>query len=216
MSLPSIDAFTSGNFFSACTAAFTKNDMKPSFTPCSFSNLSLYLLRRSITGAMLTSLNVVRMALVLLRLEQTLGDARAQARHRHALLRAVLQPLVEPMPAPSRPAATAGGLRCGSAGRRGGLAAGAPAASTSPLVMRPSRPVPATSAGDTPFSASSLPAAGEAAVFAPAADAACAAGAGSGSRRRAAGAGFTSASSGSGGARALRFGVDLGDDLDRR
>src|SRR5258707_190216 len=64
MSLPSIDAFTSGYFFSACTAAFTKNDMKPSFTPCSFSNLSLYLLRRSITGAMFTSLNVVRMALV--------------------------------------------------------------------------------------------------------------------------------------------------------
>ena len=30
-----------GYFFSAWTAAFTKNDMKPSFTPCSFSNLSL-------------------------------------------------------------------------------------------------------------------------------------------------------------------------------
>ena len=38
--------------------------MKPSFTPCSFSNFSLYLARRSITGFILTSLKVVRMALV--------------------------------------------------------------------------------------------------------------------------------------------------------
>jgi hypothetical protein len=30
-----------GNFLSACTAAFTKKPMKPSFTPYSFSNLSL-------------------------------------------------------------------------------------------------------------------------------------------------------------------------------
>jgi hypothetical protein len=41
MSLPSTLAFTTGNFFRAWTAAFTKNDMKPSFTPCSFSNFSL-------------------------------------------------------------------------------------------------------------------------------------------------------------------------------
>ena len=38
--------------------------MKPSFTPWVFSNLSLYRLRRFITGAMFTSLKVVRMAAV--------------------------------------------------------------------------------------------------------------------------------------------------------
>ena len=38
--------------------------MKPILTPCSFSNFSWKRLRISITGAMFTSLNVVRMALV--------------------------------------------------------------------------------------------------------------------------------------------------------
>ena len=55
------------------------------------------------------------------------------------------------------------------------LAAGAgaaPAVSTSPLVMRPSRPEPATSPEVRFFSANSLAAAGEAAVLAPVADAA--------------------------------------------
>ncbi|CFO11887.1 Uncharacterised protein [Bordetella pertussis] len=41
MSLPSTEALSTGYFFSAATAALTKNDMKPSLTPCSFSNLSL-------------------------------------------------------------------------------------------------------------------------------------------------------------------------------
>jgi len=40
MSLPSIDALTIGYFFSACTAALTKKDMKPRRTPCSFSKRS--------------------------------------------------------------------------------------------------------------------------------------------------------------------------------
>src|SRR5207253_5252700 len=62
--LPSIDALSAGNFFSACTAALTKNPMKPSLTPCSFSKRSLYLLRSSMIGCMLTSLNVVRIAAV--------------------------------------------------------------------------------------------------------------------------------------------------------
>ncbi len=46
------------------TAALTKKDMKPSCTPCVFSNFSPYCLRSVMTGAMFTSLNVVRMALV--------------------------------------------------------------------------------------------------------------------------------------------------------
>src|SRR5260221_104695 len=61
MSLPSIEALTTGYFFSACTAALAKKDMKPSLTPCSFSKRSWYFLRNSITGAMFTSLKVVRM-----------------------------------------------------------------------------------------------------------------------------------------------------------
>ena len=64
MSVPSTEALTTGNFFSACTEALTKNDMKPSRTPCSFSKRSWYFLRSSITGCMLTSLNVVRIAAV--------------------------------------------------------------------------------------------------------------------------------------------------------
>src|SRR3990167_2480839 len=43
-------------------AALTKNAEKPSLMPCFFSNASLYLLRRSITGCMFTSLKVVRIA----------------------------------------------------------------------------------------------------------------------------------------------------------
>src|SRR5204863_284083 len=64
MSLPSTDALITGYFFSAATAAFTKKLMKPILTPCSFSNFSWKRLRISITGAMLTSLKVVRIALV--------------------------------------------------------------------------------------------------------------------------------------------------------
>jgi hypothetical protein len=64
MSLPSTLALMTGYFFSAATAALTKKLMKPSLTPCSFSNFSWNFLRISITGAMFTSLNVVRMAFV--------------------------------------------------------------------------------------------------------------------------------------------------------
>ena len=53
-----------GYFLRAATAALTKKLMKPSLTPCSFSNFSWNFLRISITGAMFTSLKVVRMALV--------------------------------------------------------------------------------------------------------------------------------------------------------
>src|SRR5450759_898699 len=62
MSVPSTEALTIGNFCNASTAALTKNDEKPSLTPCFFSNASLYRLRRSITGCILTSLKVVRIA----------------------------------------------------------------------------------------------------------------------------------------------------------
>src|SRR2546421_240099 len=64
MSVPSIEALTAGKRFSACTAALTKNDMNPRRVPCSFSKRSWYFLRISITGAMFTSLKVVRIAAV--------------------------------------------------------------------------------------------------------------------------------------------------------
>ena len=62
MSVPSISALTAGISFSACTQAFTKKPMKPSFTPCFFSNTSLYWLRSAMTLVMSTSLKVVSMA----------------------------------------------------------------------------------------------------------------------------------------------------------
>src|ERR1044071_1173152 len=59
---PSIWAFTAGTSFSACTTAFVKNDMKPSFSPCFFTKSSWYLARRPMTADMSTSLNVVSIA----------------------------------------------------------------------------------------------------------------------------------------------------------
>jgi hypothetical protein len=49
---------------SACTQARTKKLMKPSRTPCFFSNTSRYWLRSAITCVMSTSLKVVSMAAV--------------------------------------------------------------------------------------------------------------------------------------------------------
>jgi hypothetical protein len=71
---------------SACVQAFTKNDMKPSFTPCFFSNPSLYFLRRSMTAVMSTSLKVVSMAAVFCASFRRLAMRLAQARHAHAFL----------------------------------------------------------------------------------------------------------------------------------
>src|SRR6056297_2818917 len=59
-----ISALTAGNRRNASTAALAKNDMKPSLTPCFSWNASLYRFRISITGCMLTSLNVVNSAAV--------------------------------------------------------------------------------------------------------------------------------------------------------
>jgi hypothetical protein len=54
--VPSISALTSGTSFSAWQQALVKKDMKPSFTPCFFSNWSLYSRRSAITSVMSTSL----------------------------------------------------------------------------------------------------------------------------------------------------------------
>ena len=93
---------------------------------------------------MLTSLNVVRIAAVDCDCTRRSATRCAQARHRHALLGAVAE---------HRPAAT--GRRRG-AGGAGGCGCAAPRGlrcglrrRTSSLVMRPPRPVPATSAAST-------------------------------------------------------------------
>ena len=99
------------------------------------------------------------MAFVRLRLQQALGDARAQARHRHALLGAVAQAGIGGA-ATAGSAALAAGAGAARRARRAGLVPAATAPSTSPLVTRPSLPVPATSPVFRLLSASSLAAAG--------------------------------------------------------
>ncbi len=64
MSVPSISALTAGISLSACTQARTKKPMKPSLTPCFFSNRSRYCVRSAMTWPMSTSLKVVSMAAV--------------------------------------------------------------------------------------------------------------------------------------------------------
>ena len=87
------------------------------------------------------------MALVALRLQQPLGDARTQAAHRHALLGAVAQVggerRLDSGQAPWPAARQSAPARAPAAG----LAGVASAPSTSPLVTRPSLPVPAHRAG---------------------------------------------------------------------
>ena len=117
--------------------------MKPSLTPCSFSKRSLYRLRRSMTGCMLTSLNVVRIAAVdcdCTRRSATRwrsrdigtrcsGRAAERRRQRHRRAR--------------------GGALAAGAAAAAGAARRAPRRRrcTSPLVMRPPRPVPSTVGG---------------------------------------------------------------------
>ena len=69
--------------------AFTKNDAMPRPTPYCFLNASLRRSRSAMTAVMSTSLNVVSIAAVLLRLDQTPGDRLAPLGHAHALFGAV-------------------------------------------------------------------------------------------------------------------------------
>ena len=149
-----------GYFFSACTAALTKKLMKPSLTPCSFSKLSWKRLRISMTGAMLTSLKVVRIASLACDC-----SSRSATRARRRLIGTRCSGRSP------RSGAAVGALTCGSAvlgtaRGRGGRAraparrAGGTAPSTSPLVTRPSLPVPGTEPAGRLLSAISLAAAG--------------------------------------------------------
>src|SRR5512135_1649148 len=135
MSLPSTEALTTGYFFSAATAALTKKDMKPSLTPCSFSNLSLYLLRKSITGCMLTSLNVVRIAAV---------DCDCTRRSATRCRRRDIGTRCSGREPSAEGNETGGGGALGLAVGAGDGFFASTTAATSSLVMRPPRPVPVT------------------------------------------------------------------------
>src|ERR1035437_9138320 len=79
---------TCGTSLSACTTAFTKNDMNPSFTPCFFMKSSCTRLRSSMTSDMSTSLKVVRIAAVCWALTSWV----AILRHNMLILRRVVRP----------------------------------------------------------------------------------------------------------------------------
>src|SRR5699024_10072083 len=61
-SFSSILAFTAGHSFKAVVTAFVKKDIKPSPISCFSLKISLYLLRKSMMGFILTSLKVVNIA----------------------------------------------------------------------------------------------------------------------------------------------------------
>ena len=119
-SLPSIMPLTAGNCAMACVTALVKKLMKPNPTPCASRKASLYFARRSITGFMSTSLNVVNMAV------SFLTPTKRSATLRRSMdifsRRTSRDPPHWAAEEPSNPAANA--------------------ASTSCFKMRPSRPVP--------------------------------------------------------------------------
>src|SRR4051812_7142085 len=114
MSSPRTSALTCGNARSASTAALTKNDMKPSLTPCFFWNASPQLVRRSATALMSTSLNVVSSAVCCVASTSRLAIAR-----RHMLMWTISS-------ARSAPSVVPGGIvGRGASGRGAGVAAAA-------------------------------------------------------------------------------------------
>ena len=62
-------------------AAFTKNGMKVSLTPCSFSTRSLYPLAQRVDGRHVDFVERRQVRRRVLRLEQILGDALPARRH---------------------------------------------------------------------------------------------------------------------------------------
>ena len=136
--------------FSAMHAAFTKKPMKPSRTPCFFSNRSLYLARASITALISTSLNVVSIAALFC---ASFSRRAIVWRRRVMRTRSSLRPVE---------AATDGVATGVSAA--GALTAVAAAVATSSLVSRPSLPVPLIVAGSTPCSSTARRTDGESAA----------------------------------------------------
>ena len=182
--------------------------MKPSLTPCSFSNFSWNFLRMSISGAMLTSLKVVRMALV--DCDCTRRSAMRARRRDIGTRCSGRSPRFIPVGADTvgsglATAATTGAATAGAGAALGAAAPAATAPSTSPLVTRPSLPVPGTEPDARLLSAISLAAAGMATPALLAEAGAAAAGAG----RRGSGRSRCRRCRSTG----LAFGVDAGDQL---
>ena len=150
MSVPSISALTAGISFSAWVTALVKKPMKPSFTPCFFSKMSLYFVRSAITALMSTSLKVVSMAAVVC----------ASLRRRAIVWRSLVMRTRS-----SRGASSPRDGARATTGAATGAAAGAEmplamASSTSPFSTWPRLPEPATWSTARLLSASSLAAAG--------------------------------------------------------
>ena len=110
--------------------------MKPSFTPCFFSNTSLYWLRNAITPDISTSLKVVSIAAAF----WASFKRRAMVWRRRVIFTRS-----------SRAWISRGADSAGAGG--GDLARASSAASASPLVTRPSLPVPVIAAGSSLLSA---------------------------------------------------------------
>ena len=140
--------------------------MKPSLTPYFLRNSSPWRLRSSITGAILTSLKVVSIAVSVFAWTRRSAILRRSGDMRLRVVR------------PSRE-----GMETGAAGADGATAVGATdevagatprigawparAASMSPLVTRPALPEPSTPAGSSPVSAERRRTAGETSAAAP-------------------------------------------------
>src|SRR5437660_4686778 len=147
MSLPSISALTAGISLSACTQARTKKPMKPSFTLCFFSNSSFYCARIAITCAMSTSLKVVSMAAVF-----CASLSRRAMVWRRRLMRTRSSRAASSGAEGARTCTAAAGCATGV----GAATARAIASIMSPLVTRPSLPLPGTVDAPMPLSAASL------------------------------------------------------------
>ena len=152
MSVPSIDALTAGNFFSAVHGRLDEEAHEP--------ELDAVLLLELVLVPVAQLDHRLHVDLVergqdrggRLRLHEALGDALAQPRHRHALARGVATALRRDGASDARVGAAAGGAlaparrRCCRACGFGALTA----VNTSPFVMRPPRPVPARPPGSRP------------------------------------------------------------------
>ena len=81
MSLPSMRPLTEGTSLSAWVTALTKNDMKPSFTPCFFMNSSCTCLAEVHHGAHVHLVEGGENGGGLLGVDEVRGDLAAQHRH---------------------------------------------------------------------------------------------------------------------------------------
>ena len=143
-------AFTSGFSIKALAQALANRDIKPSLTPNFSTNFSCTSLRSFITLVRSTSLKVVSMAVSFFAFVKRAAMVR---RMRLIFFR-------DSSRLKSALGVAGAGALASFFSAAGALGAAACAFSASALVMRPSRPVPCTSAGLIFFSAKILLAAG--------------------------------------------------------